>query len=276
MSTDLGPAIPATDIAAALGCTRKNITQIIKNNPHLFKGVSITSTLQTEGGPQAATCLTRDGVIGILMRVHPSGSKSEQGKDKIEKFQQWARDTLSKEMQIQSQLPQAHQADKAWSDTAGEHIRFARTIARELNLEEGMCLEVAIRQIEQETGKNLSQYRKLILPSPPAQASGIAAGPTRPEAQAPAGPAILDYLTPTEIAGILQLRADDINRYLCRTGYQVRENGEYLLTEKGSAYGKVFPFSARSGHNGHFLKWHRSIIKESKMLENRPVRIRES
>ena len=222
------------------------------------------------------------------MRVHPSGSKTEDGKRKIEKFQEWARDTLSKEMRIQqAQAPaiQAGPAHKAWADTAGEHIRFAKTIARELGMPENWCLTVAIQQAEKETGINLSQYRKLIAPvqapdpsgtghQAPADPSGL--GPADPAA---AGPAVLDppglvYLTVSEIARIVRLRSEEINRYLTLNGYQYRdETGQYYLTEKGSPYGSVFPYCADSGHSGLFIKWKREIIKESRMIENRPARI---
>lgn len=267
-----------------MGCSRKNITEIVKNNPHLFKGVSITSTLSTEGGPQKAVCLNRDGVIGILMRVHPSGSKTEDGKRKIEKFQEWARDTLSREMRIQqAQAPAGPvgQPHKAWADPAGEHIRFAKTIARELGMPENWCLTVAIQQAEKETGINLSQYRKLIAPvqaPDPAgpQAPAGAVGPADPAAGTRAAPLPpgQDYLTVSEIARIVRMRSEEINRYLTSTGYQYRDDtGQYYLTEKGGPYGSVFPYCAGSGHSGTFLKWKKEIISASRMIENRPARI---
>jgi hypothetical protein len=292
--------MPAVDIAEALGCSRKNITEVIKNNPHLFKGVSITSPLDTEGGTQKATFLNIFGVIGVLMRAHPSGSKTENGKKKIELFQAWARDVLTREIQGPRGFPvpgQASQAPGGWAAEAEQHLRFARAISRELNVPENWCLTIALQQIEKDSGISMKQYRKLILPiqapgpgSPgeiqaPAAieagpgpglvaAAGVAPPVLDPAAAAPPGDL---FITVSQIAGIVRMRAEEINRYLERNGYQVRDDsGQYLLTDKGAKFGRVFPYGARSGHIGEFIKWDRAVIRDSKMIENRPLRIPEN
>jgi prophage antirepressor-like protein len=268
IQTDIGPAIPAPDIARIIGCTRSNITQAVSENPHLFEGLTITEYLSSKGGKQKTVCLTRDAVIGILMRSHHKASKTEEGKEKIKKFQVWARNTLSNEMQIQTQLFKKPEAGKRWLDTASEHIQFAKIISRELGKDPEMCLAVAIRQIETDAKVDLSAYRKLIGPAQVQKTAADVQPAVKPEPE---------YISPSQLAGIVRMRTDEVNRYLCNKGYQIRgDDGEYYPTEKGVPFGKRFPFAADSGHNGYFVKWTREIIRESKMLENRPTRIKET
>jgi hypothetical protein len=282
-----------------LGCSRKNITGIIKNNPHLFKGVSIAHPLLTDGGIQTTVCLTRDGVISVLMRVQPNRSNSEEGKKKIEEFQTWARDTLSKEMQVQTKLIQPSQAPQAfmWSGEAAEHMRFASNLHQAWGITRKEAFEIGLRSAQKATGIDLSEYRNALTPAMPYhQAPAIQAPEPRqvpleilpqasgiPAAQAPVKSAA-GHITVTEIATLLNKEGTgstmgpaDINRFLCNAGYQYRDQERnYLLTDKGSLYGIVVVDSFKSGHTGEFIKWKPEIIEISEMRKYKPTRIRDS
>jgi hypothetical protein len=248
------PAIPLHDIARATGYDPDNLNRLFKRNRELLnenaRNVKFASGDQV--APVSNICLDREGVMGILMKLDYVRIKDQERKDKILAFQRWAKTTLS-EMQIQSKIVKDHGDE--WSSIAIEHLKFAGFLSHHPNVDPGLSLAIGIREAEKATGRDLSPYKKLI---------------------PPAGESFGDYVTVTQIAMSIDMRAHEVNRYLERMGFQYRDgSGEYFLTQKGCEYGRVFPLAASSGHTGYFLKWRRSIITASRMRENRPCRIRE-
>lgn len=252
IETDQGPAMPVTDIANALECSRKNLTGIIRNNPHLFKGVSLIFPLNTGGGTQKAVCLTRDGIIGILMRISTAASKTQEGKEKIEKFQVWARNTLSKEMQIQAQLPKVQAQAPAlpqvpdWSEIVIRHLRIARELSQASGIDPGLAAAKALSMAQKETGMDLKGYSRLLpeLPSPE------------------------EYISASEIGDRIGRKGSEINYYLYNHGYLVRDQDHnWVLTDEGRKYGKLFPYSAGSGHTGYYIRWLLEIMNVSGMIK---------
>lgn len=247
------PSIPLTDIAKATGYDPSNMTRLYKRNKKLLEDNA--QNVKLVSGDQVAPinhiCLEREGVIGILMKLDYVRIKDPERKTKIIEFQKWAKKKLA-EMQIQSTI--VKETGERWSDVAIEHMKFAGFLTQSPNVDPGLCMAIAIREAEKATGKDLTQYKKLI---------------------PPASTGYSEYLTVSAIAASIHMTAEEVNRYLVNNGYQFRDDsGTHYLTEKGSEYGRVFPLAARSGHVGYFIKWRREIIEASRMIQNRPCRIR--
>jgi hypothetical protein len=303
----IGWTIPASDIADALGRSRGNITRIMDNNPDLFKGLSIIQSLPTNGGPQDSVCINIYGIIGILSRLrkkkNPDKEKEAAERERAQKFQAWFRERVIK-MQVQTKLIQPSQAPQAfmWSGEAAEHMRFASNLHQAWGITRKEAFEIGLRSAQKATGIDLSEYRNALTPAMPYhQAPAIQAPEPRqvpleilPQAS-PAQALVRDqdkapakstagHITVTEIATLLNkegtgavLKGEDINRFLCTTGYQYRDpEKNYLLTEKGSLYGIVCTGYFSSGHVGEYIKWKPDIIEISEMRKYKPTRIRDS
>lgn len=214
-----------------------------RNERILGKYAGKVKLTSPQGTPQDTLCLQRDGITGILMKLDFSRIKDKARQEKVIQFQAWAIEALNKEMQIQSQLikPQAHEA---WSDTASNHIRFAKAYAEASGIDPGLAIAKALTIASRETGIDLTGYSRLL----PA---------VQPEEQ---------FLSATEIGIIIGRSGKEINKYLYNKGYLYRESGEYYMTEKARPYGRLYPYGARSGHAGYYIRWSREILRDSGLI----------
>jgi len=249
------PAIPLTDIARATGYDPSNLTRLFKRNEELLQDNA--QNVKLVSGDQVAPinhiCLEREGVMGILMKLDYVRIKDPERKEKIIQFQRWAKKKLA-EMQIQSTIVKDH--GEGWSDIAIEHMKFAGFLNQNPGIDKSLCMAIAIREAEKATGRDLTPYKKLI-PSTSTVCVDV------------------EYITASQIGARIRMSAEEVNRYLRTTGFQYRDDtGAHYLTEKGSDYGRVFPLAAASGHTGYFIKWKPAVIQASRMIENRPLRIR--
>jgi len=245
--------IPVVDISRSLNIPRGNLTRSLKD-PLLLDKQRVIKVVTTHG-PQKMVCLTNHGAVGLLYKISAKESQSKEVQDRILKFQNWATDVV--EAKMQTKLVKEDIAIKEdWSSVAIGHIRLAKEFASQNpSADPGMCLAIGIRNAERATGMDLSDYKKLIPPSPNQYQQ--------------------EWLTATQIGREIGRTAAEVNRYLERWGYLYREDGVYYLTNLGAQYGKVFPGAFESGHNGYFIKWRRSLISAAKMRENSPIRIRD-
>ena len=255
VNTDIGRAIPAVDIAKSLGCSRKNITQIMNENPHLFtKGVTTTYPLPTGGGVQDHVCLNEDALVSLLMRVHVGKSGTLEGKARIEKFQVWARDTLSAAIKnggVHKRQIAKEVAPKRRSPAsiAKDGLAFCRvthsdpkeTLGRML-IEEGYAYLPALlppSHILLPSGVGQRSFAKsqttLAVPERPLIET-IAGKDLVPPSPKPGG-----MLSATDIGRIIGKTAEQVNQWLYNNKYIVMDGerkGEWRITELGKQYGK--------------------------------------
>jgi hypothetical protein len=103
--------IPVLDITNATSLDRGNISRLLKRNEKFFREYQGVVRITTPGGVQSLTCLTRDGIMGLLFKVDAARAKDETKQDLIIEFQHWATEILGKHKVGQDvQIPQSKQA----------------------------------------------------------------------------------------------------------------------------------------------------------------------
>jgi prophage antirepressor-like protein len=253
---DHQPWVPLVDLAAAWGVKANTLYQSIDRNEKKFKGfVSDVHVTPME----SHKAVNEQGLYLLVGSLNTDRLKNKKAAEKILKFQRWVPELIKKyrenEMQIQSKI--IKDRGEGWSTIAADNLKFASALMEHNpNLDQGMCMAIAIRQTEKETGMDLTPWKKLIPP--------VANGPSE------------EYMTATAIARNIGngRTAAEVNRYLYETGFLWKDETGYHLTDAGILHGRVFPGSFSSGHNGYFIMWKRSIISASRMRENNPCRIR--
>lgn len=91
--SEKGYVLPISEIAKTLGMKKNTIIKIISRNERLFASLK---TIQIIQGNEA-TCLTRDGIIALLMRVSLDRLPEEK-QEKVLSFQKWAVEKLGQLM----------------------------------------------------------------------------------------------------------------------------------------------------------------------------------
>jgi len=89
--TPMGYAIPIAHVARATGMSRPSITKMLQRNSELFESFSVD--VYDQNTKQAYKCLTRDGIIGYIIKIS-SGRLSGEVKQQVIAFQKWAIETL--------------------------------------------------------------------------------------------------------------------------------------------------------------------------------------
>jgi prophage antirepressor-like protein len=82
--------VPLNDIADALEYNRAVLHQLVKRNEAVFKHFKGISVIIIPGGSQETLCLSRDGVLDLLMKLDYHRIKDETKKQLIIDFQVWA------------------------------------------------------------------------------------------------------------------------------------------------------------------------------------------
>jgi prophage antirepressor-like protein len=259
--------IVVVDIARSLQIDRSNLTKSLKDD--LFKDQKKTVKITTAGGSQKVVCLTSYGAVGLLYKVDAKESQTEEVRERIRKFQNWATELIEKKMQVQVKLPvyEAPRQSGAVTDTMQHYMEAARAAHREMGVPLDLAMSKALVLAGRDLHMDLTGFARLL---PPAQDQII-----QPQVRMIASPIDTQgYLSASEIAQYLNrrnggnLRGKHINTYLKQNGfiYPREEDGRYCMTEKGSEYGKVFPFAARSGHVDYFLRWKPEVMQASGMI----------
>lgn len=225
--------IPLVDIAAATGYDRSTINQIIDRNPDVFEGLKGMVVIPTRGGMQEVSCLTRDGVIGLLIKISSSRIKDKNVRAKVVAFQRWAIETLGKAMDGNF----AGASKIGISSILEDHLRMARALTEYAGVKPGIASAVAISVVQEKTGQDLTWCKNLL-----------------PPAQDPPG-----QLIPTEIGIRLGVTARQVNLLLENLKYQVRQGDTWYLTGAGKFWGEEYPYS-RNGHSGYQIRWKPEIV----------------
>lgn len=232
--------IPLVDIAKALGHEVRVLRTHIDRNPALFEGLEGRIVMMSPGGLQETRCLTRDGVLGLMMKLDTSRLKDETIRQKIVTFQHWAIKTLGQvldgkvnEITLPSKPPAAAMLE--------DHLRMARALTQYAGVKEGIAAAVAIAVVQERTGEDLTWCRNLL-----------------PPASEPPG-----YLIPSEIGLKIGLSARRVNELLAELGYQVKSKDGWKLNGPGRFYGEEYPFS-RNGHSGYQIRWKPEVVMKVK------------
>lgn len=269
--------MPVNDIADGIGYDHSTMRKLLESHSDILEKYEEQISVPSASGSQKTRCLSPFGVIGLLFAVQHKRVKDVAKRERIREFKEFAIQTVCSTMamiQGQQQTPAAlpgapdttalvtvpapglvpspaEQYMKPWTDTAAEHVKFAKLLSEEYHVPEGTALNIALEQISILTGVNVRGYRKLI--------------PPHPESGNPA------YLTPTMIGKTINRTGKEVNTYLARYGFQEFVAGEWVLTPKGLQHAQLFPYhDDNNGHDGFQIKWKRTIFDASGILKGRP------
>ncbi len=243
--------IPLVDIARALGYERSTLLRNVARNPELFDGMAGAVKMTTHGGLQDVVCLTRDGVIGLMMRLDAGRSQKPELKEKILKFQRWAIKALGQVMD--GKLDSVETQNKIPVETVTlleEHLRMAQALTQYAGVKQGIACAVAIAVVQERTGEDLTWCKNLL----------------------PAATEQPGYLTPTEIGLKIGLPARQVNEILAELGFQVKDSHDgWKISGPGRFWGEEFPFSCH-GHAGYQARWKPAVVeKVGEYLHNMPT-----
>jgi len=93
--------IPLNDIVDGIGYARSSLHKVVKRNPKQFKRYTCMCVTPTHLGyhdHETLVCLTRDGVIGLLMRLDVEKIPDPEKQNGLLAFQWWAMETLGQVM----------------------------------------------------------------------------------------------------------------------------------------------------------------------------------
>jgi len=249
VDTEIGRAIPAVDVAKALGCSRKNITGLMSENPHLFgKGVTITYPLPTAGGAQDHTCLNQEGLISVLMRVSVGKAGTEEGKKRVEKFQLWARDALSNVVNgkpVEPLVP--HQPAKVPEQKTPSQIAYeASRFAKMTNADSRTVLSAMLER---------AGHGYLVPLLPASDKIPVVPAPS----VKPAG-----WLSASDIGAVIGKRPHEVNTWLYQKGLIIKDGerpGEWRLMPAGRQYGEERLYEPVPGHPVYRVFWRRDVLR---------------
>ena len=96
-NTGKGYVMPISNIVNALNIDKQTIHQLINKNEELFQDFFVNVTLTNKVGNPISRCLTKDGVIGLLMKISYNRLTPDKKKLILE-FQKWAIEKLGQLM----------------------------------------------------------------------------------------------------------------------------------------------------------------------------------
>lgn len=243
----LRPVIPLVDIAHGIGYAPNKLAELYERNQELLKDDAQTTMMVT--GEQVAAiphiCLTREGIIGIMMKLDYLRIKDKEKKLKIITFQKWAKAKLA-DTRIQSK-PATPEISP---------IKTELQQAREYAEACGTSPEAFQAAVFRKHGMN--EFAEA-LEAKPALVSGESG-----------------WFNPSQLAEMCRgdgpyLDAKMINHYLNnnpqdlqRRPFQYRDNNKlWRLTELGKEHGREYMFRAVGGHEEIRIEWRETILYAS-------------
>ena len=253
---ETGPMIPLVDIAHGLGYDSQVIIRLYERNRELLEKYSQPTIMATgdQVAPVSHICLSRDGVLGLTMKLDYLRTKDPKKKSSILAFQEWAIETLGKVMdgKFQSSQPLL----PPLSDALREEMARADALGI-VGVDRGVAASVCLAKLEDEYSTDLSYLRGLLVRSDDRD---------------------IAYLTATAIGQKFGLSPQSVNNILESAGYQkhsdqVKKNGKrqkvWNLTDKGKRFGELH-ISRHGGTDVFNVLWRDSIMQElDRVLFNR-------
>lgn len=230
-------AIPLIDIADGVGLDRSGLRKLLKRNERILGNYVLRVIMSSSQGDVETICMTRDGVVGILMKTDFGKMKDPDKQANVISFQRWAIETLSKII--------SGEVIPAPTRSHSEDVREALKVARIISEETGVSLPIAQSFALEKVGA--AEWQKLL-----------------PATIMPSG-----YLTPTDIGNRIGKTARQVNLWLYNNKLQEQDaaSGDWRLTEAGRMHAEEFPFT-RNGHSGYQIKWRDSVLQ---LMNVRPL-----
>jgi hypothetical protein len=128
--------IPLMDVANAAGIDRESLRQLLNRNLEILGQYtcSVITLDQNNGQGRETTCLTRDGVSGLLVKINYTRIKDPVKKGRVIAFQKWAVETLGNAMDIRNGIGEIFKSNMpiatTMSETFGIDMGIAGAVAR--------------------------------------------------------------------------------------------------------------------------------------------------
>lgn len=230
--------MPINDIADAIDYDRKALRNMVHRNNDIFGMFTGRVIMTSPSGSQETMTLTRDGVIGLLVKLDHKRVKDPAKRQLIIDFQIWAIETLGRVMDNEIPRPEF----QPWADDVGEHLKLGKLLSETTGVKQGIAFAAAMYEAQKETGRDLSTYMKLL---PPAEHETA-------------------HLTPSDLGKRLGMSAVKLNKELAALGFiqqhQDQKGHKYWrITDQGKGFGEEYPF-VRNGHSGYQIKWREDIV----------------
>ena len=206
--------------------------------------------LPTSGGEQDILTIELDFLPLWLAKINANIIESEEVQNRLVEYQLKAKDVLAeaflhKSKSLRRRMP-------TWDREAMAEIRFAKEFAKAIGIRPERAVAVAIARTEKETGRQLTDYRKLL--------------PAVSEEDA-------EILTASQIGEQLDMKSSAVNLLLEEMGFQygIREAGKkpgterlvkrnpWKLTEEGKEYG-MMQDAANNKWEGFQILWKPRVI----------------
>ena len=206
--------------------------------------------LPTSGGEQDILTIELDFLPLWLAKINANIIESEEVQNRLVEYQLKAKDVLAeaflhKSKSLRRRMP-------TWDREAMAEIRFAKEFAKAIGIRPERAVAVAIARTEKETGRQLTDYRKLF--------------PAVNEEDA-------EILTASQIGEQLDMKSSAVNLLLEEMGlqYGIREAGKkpgterlvkrnpWKLTEEGKEYG-MMQDAANNKWEGFQILWKPKVL----------------
>jgi len=232
--------------------------QKIQSDLVLSKG-ACKINLPTPGGNQEVLTINIDFLPIWLAKINANIIESEEVQNRLIEYQLKAKDVLAEAFLHKSKL---RRRMPTWDREAMAEIRFAKEFAKAIGIRPERAVAVAIARTEKETGRQLTDYRKLL--------------PAVSEEDA-------EILTASQIGKQLDLKSSAVNLLLEEMGlqYGIREAGKkpgterlvkrnpWKLTEAGKEYG-MMQDAANNKWEGFQILWKPKVLDAiSEFLSNK-------
>ena len=205
--------------------------------------------LPTSGGDQEVLTINIDFLPIWLAKINANIIESEEVQNRLVEYQLKAKDVLAEAFLHKSKL---RRRMPTWDREAMAEIRFAKEFAKAIGIRPERAVAVAIARTEKETGRQLTDYRKLL--------------PAVSEEDA-------EILTASQIGEQLDMKSSAVNLLLEEMGFQygIREAGKkpgterlvkrnpWKLTEEGKEYG-MMQDAANNKWEGFQILWKPKVL----------------
>lgn len=209
--------IPLVDIAAGLSYDAQGLKRIYDANSEMLGNLSqvVVTTTGNQVAPRDHVCMTRDGVIGIIVKLDYNRIKDPTKRQRIIEFQRWAAETLGKVMDgTQTAAPM-----RPWQVVFRDYVGAAQILHDMAGIDRNDAVRFAISLTQKETGVDLSGMIQLI------------------DAKQPAAPA-REWVTTEKLARLMDISVRELNTRLAIGGFLTQRYGTVIPSESGRKFAR--------------------------------------
>lgn len=241
IESEIGPVIPALDIAKNIGYTRSAITKAMergkKKDKALFNGLTAYPRIETKHGIQPVLCLTPVGIDRLISILDPPSKSKAELCERIAAFRKSAL-SKSTDKSIHETIPAAPDLIIM---SLNRNADIAEILINRYDYDPVVAHNLAMTNVVNEVGDIALPWKgPAALPAP--DLFPVAEHRRWPEPALPpeADPDFDRYFSLRKIAEIVKESEDRVRNILEKEGLLSYSNTIWHLTRVGEQFGKVF------------------------------------